>query len=85
VQGCVDGVIVTVGNPRLFSELSMDVPPALRDAVEAAADAGRTAVMAGWDGTARGKPVNRARDLAPWRLSERSPIRSASPGCSDGR
>ena len=53
VRGTVDGRIVTVGSPRLFAELSLTVPPLLRQAVRAAEEAGRTAVLAGWDGQAR--------------------------------
>ena len=53
VRGAVDGRVVTVGSPRLFAELSLTVPPLLRQAVRAAEEAGRTAVLAGWDGQAR--------------------------------
>ena len=53
VRGVVDGHEVTVGSPRLFAELSLTVPPSLRQAVRAAEEAGRTAVLAGWDGQAR--------------------------------
>jgi P-type Cu+ transporter len=53
VRGTVDGRVVTVGSPRLFAELSLAVPPALRQAARAAEEAGRTAVLAGWDGRAR--------------------------------
>ena len=53
VRGTVDGREVTVGGPRLFAELSLTVPPLLRQAVRAAEEAGRTAVLAGWDGQAR--------------------------------
>jgi Cu+-exporting ATPase len=53
VRGTVDGRLVTVGSPRLLGELSLAVPTALRQAVRAAEDAGRTAVLAGWDGRAR--------------------------------
>ena len=52
VQGTVDGLAVTVGSPRLLRELSLAVPPGLRRAVEEAQDAGRTAVLAGWNGQA---------------------------------
>jgi P-type Cu+ transporter len=52
VRGTVDGHEVTVGSPRLFAELSLTVPPLLRQAVRAAEEAGRTAVLAGWDGQA---------------------------------
>jgi P-type Cu+ transporter len=53
VRGRVGDQDVTVGNPGLFAELHIEVPAALRDAVGAAADEGRTAVLAGWDGQAR--------------------------------
>jgi P-type Cu+ transporter len=53
VRGTVDGHEVTVGSPRLFTDLSLTVPPLLRQAVRAAEEAGRTAVLAGWDGQAR--------------------------------
>jgi P-type Cu+ transporter len=52
VRGTVDGREVTVGSPRLFAELSFTVPPSLGQAVRAAEEAGRTAVLAGWDGQA---------------------------------
>ncbi|GAP46627.1 heavy metal translocating P-type ATPase [Streptomyces azureus] len=47
VRGCVEGREVAVG--RLFD----DVPPELARARDEAERAGRTAVLAGWDGTAR--------------------------------
>ena len=53
VYGTVDGHVVTVGSPRLFAELSFIVPPLLRQAARAAEQAGRTAVLVGWDGEAR--------------------------------
>ena len=53
VRGTVDGRLVTVGSPRLLGELSLAVPAPLRQAVRAAEDAGRTAVLVGWDGRAR--------------------------------
>ena len=53
VQGHVDGTDVTVGSLALFEELSVEVPAVLRQAVAAAGDAGRTAVLAGWHGQAR--------------------------------
>ena len=76
VRGTVDGFVVSVGSPRLFGELSLVVPPPLRDAAEAAQEAGRTAVLVGWDGAAKaalviadqlkphaGAAVARIRDL----------------------
>ncbi len=53
VRGTVDGRVVSVGSLRLFGELSLSVPAPLREAAEAAEEAGRTAVLAGWDGQAR--------------------------------
>ena len=53
VRGTVDGCVVSVGSPRLFGELSLAVPPPLREAAEAAEAEGRTAVLVGWDGQAR--------------------------------
>ena len=53
VRGRVRDRDVTVGSPGLFAELLIEVPAVLRDAVAAAADEGRTAVLAGWDGRAR--------------------------------
>ena len=53
VRGRAEDRDVTVGSPLLFAELSIEVPAALREAAEAAGDAGRTAVLVGWDGQAR--------------------------------
>jgi Cu+-exporting ATPase len=53
VRGTVRGRDVMIGSPAWFAELSLDVPPGLRAAVEEAEDAGHTAVLAGWDGQAR--------------------------------
>jgi Cu+-exporting ATPase len=53
VRGSVDGGVITVGSPRLFAELFLEVPPSLREAADTAAEAGRTAVLVGWDGQAR--------------------------------
>ena len=50
VRATVDGAEVLVGRRRLFDE----VPDDLLAAVAEAEDAGRTAVVVGWDGTARG-------------------------------
>ena len=50
VRATVDGAEVLVGRRRLFDE----VPDDLLTAVAKAEDAGRTAVVVGWDGTARG-------------------------------
>jgi Cu+-exporting ATPase len=53
VRGDVEGREVTVGSLPLFEELSAGVPATLRQAVAAAEDAGRTAVLVGWHGQAR--------------------------------
>ena len=53
VRGTVDGFAVSVGSLRLFGELSLSVPLALREAAEAAEEQGQTAVLVGWDGQAR--------------------------------
>ena len=50
VRATVDGAEVLVGRRRLFDE----VPEDLLAAIAEAEDAGRTAVLAGWSGTARG-------------------------------
>jgi P-type Cu+ transporter len=57
VRGQVGDLVVTVGSRELFAELSLDVPAGLGQAIEAAQDAGRTAVLAGWDGRARAAVV----------------------------
>jgi Cu+-exporting ATPase len=53
VQGVVDGRGVIAGRERLLDDWAMPVPSALRAAKAEAEQKGRTAVMAGWDGTAR--------------------------------
>jgi P-type Cu+ transporter len=53
VQGRAEGTDVTVGSVPLFEELSIEMPAALRQAVAAAEDDGRTAVLVGWEGRAR--------------------------------
>jgi len=54
VQGSVDGATVLVGQRRLFTERGYDVPDQMLEALNAAAELGRSAVMVGWDGAARG-------------------------------
>ncbi|WP_431973730.1 heavy metal translocating P-type ATPase [Micromonospora haikouensis] len=54
VTGTVDGRELTVGRPRLLRERGLDVPDEIERAVTAAEAAGRTAVLAGWGGRARG-------------------------------
>lgn len=67
VQGSVEGMDITVGSLSLFDELSIEVPAALRQAVAAAEDAGRTTVLAGWHGQARAALVvaDQLRPAAP--------------------
>ncbi|WP_158169576.1 heavy metal translocating P-type ATPase [Mycolicibacterium smegmatis] len=54
VQGTVEGRAVVVCRPRLFEDPERSLPRKLADAMEAAQAQGRTAVVVGWDGTARG-------------------------------
>ncbi|MCX4474641.1 heavy metal translocating P-type ATPase [Micromonospora sp. NBC_01655] len=54
VTGTVEGHEVTVGRLRLLRERGLDVPEGVERAVTGAEAAGRTAVLAGWDGRARG-------------------------------
>jgi P-type Cu+ transporter len=53
VTGVVAGHEAALGSLRLFGELRLAVPAQLRAAAERVEDAGRTAVLLGWDGTAR--------------------------------
>ena len=50
VEGVVDGRAVVAGRPRFVAERGLALGAGLRDAVVAAEEAGRTAVVAGWDG-----------------------------------
>ncbi|MFI5845281.1 heavy metal translocating P-type ATPase [Catenuloplanes sp. NPDC051500] len=54
VRGEVAGREIVVGRLGLLEERSFAVPPALVEACERAEAQGRTAVVAGWDGQARG-------------------------------
>jgi Cu+-exporting ATPase len=54
VTGTIDGVHVVVGRPQFAAEHGCAMPAVLSDAVEAAESVGATAVVAGWDGEARG-------------------------------
>ncbi|MGC4786260.1 heavy metal translocating P-type ATPase [Micromonospora sp. DT178] len=54
VSGTVDGREVLIGRPRLLREHGLDVPEEVARAVATAEAKGRTAVLAGWDGRARG-------------------------------
>ncbi|WP_433117351.1 heavy metal translocating P-type ATPase [Micromonospora sp. CA-246542] len=54
VTGTVDERVVLLGRVRLLRERGVDVPPEVEWAVRDAEAAGRTAIVAGWDGRARG-------------------------------
>ncbi|UGY91525.1 heavy metal translocating P-type ATPase [Streptomyces gobiensis] len=54
VQGVVDGHAVLVGRERLLADWSLELPPELAAAKNAAEAEGRTAVAVAWDGQARG-------------------------------
>ncbi|MEU3452331.1 heavy metal translocating P-type ATPase [Micromonospora sp. NPDC006766] len=68
VTGSVDGQDLVVGRLRLLRERGLDVPEEVARAATEAEAGGRTAVLAGWDGRARGvlavadvvKPTSRA-------------------------
>ncbi|GAA0467065.1 carbonate dehydratase [Actinoplanes capillaceus] len=68
VTGTVDGHTVHVGRPALLRQAGVTIPAEVEQAVTAAHSAGQTAVVAGWDGQARGvlavadtvKPTSRA-------------------------
>ncbi|GHJ42970.1 carbonate dehydratase [Catellatospora sp. TT07R-123] len=53
VTGTVDGVGVVVGRPALLAEHGLAIPAELDAARQQAERAGRTAVLAGWEGQAR--------------------------------
>ena len=53
VQGVVEGRAVVAGRERFLADWSLQLPPELETAKRDAEDAGRTAVLAGWDGKAR--------------------------------
>ncbi|MGI5150896.1 heavy metal translocating P-type ATPase [Plantactinospora sp. CA-294935] len=57
VTGTVDGRVVTVGRARLLVDRDLELPAALGAAVADAEAAGRTVVLAGWDGRVRGALV----------------------------
>ncbi|MFI5524908.1 heavy metal translocating P-type ATPase [Streptomyces platensis] len=54
VRGTVGGHRVLAGRARLAEEAGAVLPPELREALDAAAAGGRTAVVVAWDGRARG-------------------------------
>ncbi|ADG86750.1 heavy metal translocating P-type ATPase [Thermobispora bispora] len=53
VHGVVDGRAVTVGRAAFLTERGHHLPGGLAEALRAAEAAGRTAVLAGWDGEVR--------------------------------
>lgn len=53
VEGMVDGHTIVAGRPSLLADWGLHLPDDLRGAKEAAEAAGRTAVVAGWDGAVR--------------------------------
>ena len=55
VQGSAGGHAVAVGNQRFLAGLEVTVPRVLLKALAAAEAQGRTAVLAAWDGRARGR------------------------------
>jgi Cu+-exporting ATPase len=57
VTGVVDGRTVTVGRARLLQEHGLDLPDEVRRTAGEAEAAGRTVVLAGWDGRVRGALV----------------------------
>jgi P-type Cu+ transporter len=52
--GTVDRTAVVVGRQKLLSDQGMDIPAAVADQARVWEEAGWTAVLAGWDGRARG-------------------------------
>jgi P-type Cu+ transporter len=66
VQGAVDGRLITIGSRQLLTQLSISTPERLRDAVGAAENAGRTAVLVAWGEQARAAVVlaDRLKPLA---------------------
>ena len=53
VTGVVEGHAIVAGRAGLLADWSLHLPPELAEAKQAAEAAGRTAVLAGWDGRAR--------------------------------
>jgi Cu+-exporting ATPase len=53
VQGVVDGHAIVAGRPQLLADWSLTVPAELQASVDEARAAGRTVVVAGWDGAVR--------------------------------
>jgi len=81
VHGTVEDRDIIVGRLQLLREHGLDVSADVEQAVAAAQAAGRTAIVAGWDGTARGvlavadvvKPTSRAA-IAELRRLGLSPV-----------
>jgi Cu+-exporting ATPase len=53
-RGTVDGREVVVGRPQLLQRDGMDIPTDIEQAMTLAQATGRTAIVVGWDGAARG-------------------------------
>lgn len=54
VQGVVDGELVVVGRPALLADRAIHMDSSLNEALIRQQQLGRTAVVVGWDGKARG-------------------------------
>ena len=54
VRGVIDGRAVAVGRDAFLTDEGMRIPAEVADAKQAAEAEGRTAVVVGWDGSARG-------------------------------
>jgi Cu+-exporting ATPase len=57
VQGVVDGHAVVAGRAAFLADWSLPLPPALDRVRREAEEQGRTAILVGWDGEARGVVV----------------------------
>ncbi len=53
VEGVVDGHAVVAGRPSLTAEWGLELDDELAGAIASAQEAGRTAIVAGWDGATR--------------------------------
>ena len=67
VAGTVDGHDVVAGRPRFLADAGLAASPELEAAMAAAQDAGRTAVLVGWDGCVRAVLVvaDTVKDTSP--------------------
>jgi heavy metal translocating P-type ATPase len=54
VLATVDGTVVHVGRRKLMAEAGLAIPPVLEQRAHDLEGEGKTAIFAGWDGTARG-------------------------------